>query len=228
MTILSKLSTGAGAPPPPARTDADALPRPSTALRVTPSNVEGSDLQSSARHRRKRFALAMVAGLMTLGITAGVGASVQNTNQDPGSFNGPQGRRGGPGGPFGRGGPGGPLGPGLDGPLGLLRMLGPRLNLTDAQRDQLKSIADSHKDEWKALADRARAAHDALHDAVLADTIDDGLIRAKAADVAAVDADIAVATAHARAEAWQILTPEQKAQAKQFQTEMKNRAGHAR
>jgi periplasmic protein CpxP/Spy len=107
--------------------------------------------------------------------------------------------------------------------LGMLRRLGPRLNLTDAQRAQLKSIADTHKDEWKALSDRARAAREALNDAVLADPVDEGLIRAKAADVAAADADMAVASARARGEAWQILTPEQQAQAKQFQAEMKNR-----
>src|SRR3954447_17362802 len=85
----------------------------------------------------KRIALAAGAGLMALGISAGVMASAQNTSQDPGSFN--QQQRGRPPGPGGRGR--GMFGPGLDGPLGLLRMLGPRLNLTDAQRDQLKSIA---------------------------------------------------------------------------------------
>src|SRR6266702_7088534 len=169
----------------------------------------------------KRIVLAAGAGLIALGITAGVMASAQNTNQDPGSFNQQQrGRPPGPGWPMGRGGL---FGPGPDGPLGILRMLGPRLNLTDAQREQLKSIADAHKDEWKALGDRARAAHEALSDAVMADTLDEAAIRARAADVAAVDADIAVASAHARAEAWQILTPEQQAQAKQFHTDMKNR-----
>src|SRR5438477_6186498 len=167
----------------------------------------------------KRIALAAGAGLIALGISAGVMASVQNTNQDPGSFNQP--RRGRPpGGPMGRGGM---FGPGPDGPLGLLRMLGPRLNLTESQRDQLKSIAAAHKDEWQGLADRARTAHQALNDAIMAETVDDATIRAKASELAAVEADIAVASAHARAEAWQILTPEQRAQAKQFQTEMKNR-----
>jgi len=169
----------------------------------------------------RRIALAAGAGLIALGIGAGVMASAQNTSQDPGSFNQQQrGRPGGPGGPMGRGGM---FGPGLDGPLGLLRMLGPRLNLTDAQRDQLKSIAAAHKTEWQALADRARTAHEALNDAIMADKLDDATIRANAAELAAVEADIAVASAHARAEAWQILTPEQQAQAKQFQTEMKNR-----
>jgi Spy/CpxP family protein refolding chaperone len=171
----------------------------------------------------KRIALAAGAGLLALGISTGVRASVQNTNQDPGSFNQTPGSPPRPGRPMGRGGPGAFLGHGPEGPLGMLRMLGPRLNLTDAQREQLKRIADAHRDEWKALGDRARAAHEALNEAVMADTIDEALIRTRAADIAVVDADLAVATAHARAEAWQILTPEQQAQAKQFQSDMKNR-----
>ena len=176
----------------------------------------------------KRIALAAGAGLIALGISAGVMASAQNTSQDPGSFSQPPGGRHGgpgPGGPMGRGGF---MGPGLDGPMGLLRMLGPRLNLTDAQRDQLKNIAAAHKDEWKALADRARTAHEAVNDAIMADKLDDATIRAKASELAAVEADIAVASAHARAEAWQILTPEQQTQAKQFQTEIRNRVKERR
>ena len=42
----------------------------------------------------------------------------------------------------------------------MLPMLGREIDLTDAQRDQIKAIAESHKDDWKALADRARTAHD--------------------------------------------------------------------
>jgi Spy/CpxP family protein refolding chaperone len=168
----------------------------------------------------KRIALTAVAGLIALGISAGVRASAQNTNQDPGSFShqrfGPP-----PGGPMGPGGRW--FGPGPGGPLGLLHMLGPRLNLTDAQRDQLRGIADAHRDEWKALADRSRAVHEALMNAVTADAVNEGLIRAKAADLAAVEADTAVASAYVHAEAWQILTPEQQAQAKQFRAEMQNR-----
>src|SRR5262249_29365152 len=112
----------------------------------------------------RRITLAASAGLIAIGITAGVRASSQNTRQDPRPFNGP--RQGGPRGPMG---PGGPMGFGLENPMGMLRMLGPRLGLTDAQKDQLKSLADSHRDEWKALADRAMTAHNALRDAIMAD-----------------------------------------------------------
>jgi len=98
--------------------------------------------------------------------------------------------------------------------MGMLPMLGRELNLTDTQRDQMKAIADSHKDEWKALADRERAARTAVNDLVMADTIDEAAIRQKSAEVAAVDADAAVARAHAHAEVSQILTTDQKAQLK--------------
>ena len=105
----------------------------------------------------------------------------------------------------------------------MLPMFGPQIGLTDTQRDQIKTIADAHKDEWKALADRARTAHDALNDTVIADAIDEASIRQKSAEVAAIDADLAVARAHAHAEVFQILTSEQRAQVKKMQSEMKNR-----
>jgi Spy/CpxP family protein refolding chaperone len=107
----------------------------------------------------------------------------------------------------------------------MLPMLGPRIGLTDAQKDQIKAIADTHKADWKALADRGRAAHMAVDAAISADTIDEATIRQKSAEAAAVEADTAVARAHARAEVWQILTADQKAQLKTMQAEMKQRKG---
>jgi protein CpxP len=163
----------------------------------------------------RRIALGVGASLLALGVSAGVYASAQNTSQDPPPF-----RSGGPGGPGRWGGPG-RGGPG--GPMGMLPMFGREIGLTEAQRDQIKAIADAHKDEWKALADRARTAHEALNDAVIADAIDEATIRQKSAEVAAIDADLAVARAHAHAEVFQILTSDQKAQVKKMQAEMKNR-----
>ena len=121
------------------------------------------------------------------------------------------------------GGPvrGGPMGPG--GPMGMLPRFGPRLGLTDTQRDQIKNIAESHHGEWTALADRARAAHLALNEAVTADATDESLIRQRSADAAAVEADLAIARAHAHAEVRQLLTADQKAQLKTMRSEMENR-----
>jgi len=98
--------------------------------------------------------------------------------------------------------------------MGMLPMLGPELELTDAQKDQLKSLRQSHGDEWKALADRGRTAHDMLQAAVTADAVNESVIRERSAEVAAVEADMAVARGHARAEMLQILTADQKTKLK--------------
>lgn len=160
----------------------------------------------------KRVALGVAAALVSVGVYAA--SQDQNTNQPPPPFM----RGHGPGGP-GQGRFGGP-----GGPMGMLPMLGRGLNLTDAQRDQVKQIAESHKDEWKALADRGRAAHDALFKAVTADEVNESVIREKSADVAAVEADAAVARAKARAEVVQILTADQKAKLKELQANRTTRA----
>jgi Spy/CpxP family protein refolding chaperone len=83
----------------------------------------------------------------------------------------------------------------------------------------------SHAEEFKALAERGRTAHDALQAAVNSDTVNDAAIRQKSAEVAAVDADMAVAGAHARAEVLQILTAEQREQLKKLTAERPERGG---
>jgi Spy/CpxP family protein refolding chaperone len=158
----------------------------------------------------KRITLGTVAGLLALGLGAGayVHAQDQNTQRPERPFNG------------GHGGPGRMGGPG--GPMAMLPMLGRVINLTDAQKDQIKAIAEAHKDEWKAIFDRERTAREALNAAITAETVNDTLIRQKSAEVAAVEADAAVARAHAHAEVVQILTAEQQAQLKDLQTRVRN------
>jgi periplasmic protein CpxP/Spy len=107
--------------------------------------------------------------------------------------------------------------------LGPLPMLARELGLSDAQKDQIKGIAESHRNEWKGLADREMAARQALNAAVTADTIDEATIRQRSSEVAAVEADMAVARARAHAEVFQVLTAEQQAKAKQLQTQMQQR-----
>jgi len=161
----------------------------------------------------RRITLGAAAALLALGVGAGafVHAQDQTTNPPPRPF------RGGPGMPGGRfGGPGGPM--------GMLPMIGRELNLTDAQRAQIKAIADAHKDDWKALFDRERAARTALNAAVTADAVDEGLVRQRSAELAAVEGDAAIARAHAYAEMFQILTAEQKTQLKTLQQKHRRRA----
>ena len=163
----------------------------------------------------QRISLALAAVSLAVGVGVYAAAQDQNTNQPRRPFMGL----------YRQGGPGGPGGFGRGGPIGFLPRLGRAIQLTDSQRDQISAIAATHKDEWKALADRARTAHGALMDAVAADTVDESLIRQKSAEVAAVDADMAVARARVHAEVAQVLTADQKAKLKELRAQGKPRSG---
>ena len=106
-------------------------------------------------------------------------------------------------------------------------ILGPmmieRLDLSQDQRDRVKQILDSHRDDQQALAQRAMAAREALESVITAANFDESLIRAKAADLAAVETDQTVARARIYAEVFQILTSEQQAKLKTLQAERQQR-----
>jgi Spy/CpxP family protein refolding chaperone len=166
------------------------------------------------RTSRVFAAAALAAGLAAAGY-----ASAQNTSPDSPPFR--QGGRGGPGGPFmGRGGP---LGPG--GPIGLpLR----QLELSESQQEQVRAIAQSHEQELKAAGDRARQARQAVHTAITAETFDENLIRARAAEASQIEADVAVLQARLRAEVvQQVLTSEQRERLKKFEAEAQQRMQNA-
>ena len=177
----------------------------------------------------KRIVLGLSAAAITVALAGFAVATIQAGGQQaggPGAGRGGPGRFGGPGpgGPFGRGGRGGPGGPG--GPMGALgpMMLG-RLDLTADQQDRVKQILDSHRDDQQAIHQRARAAHDALESAITGASFDENLIRTRAADVAAVEADEMVLQARTYAEVHQILTADQQAKLKTMQDEMREHRG---
>jgi Spy/CpxP family protein refolding chaperone len=162
-----------------------------------------------------RYSLA--AGALALTVAAAA-PLVAGGNQ------GPQGPPPAGGVPFHGPGPGGPRGPG--GPMGPLGDLGPAIRhaeVTEDQQQQIRAVMDSHRDEFRAIGERMKAARDAMRAVVEADTIDENAIRAKAADVATVEADQAVLGAKVRAEVLGLLTPEQLERVKQFRAEMEKR-----
>ena len=144
---------------------------------------------------------------------------------DPGGF-GP-----GPGGPGGRGRIGGPGGPGPAGPGDIGALLGAatqRLGLNEAQQQQLKAVVQSHGQEMQEIAKRQMAARGNLDKAIESDTFDEGAIRAATATAATADADAIVLRARVRWEAIQILTPEQRAQLKDVQADLRQRQAQMR
>jgi Spy/CpxP family protein refolding chaperone len=155
-------------------------------------------------------------------VMAGIGVVVSaqmGPRHGMGAGQGPGGSGGagmmGPG-PGMRGGPGG-------GPFGMIGQELRMLDLSDAQRQQVRAILDSHKDELKGIGDRMQTARKALHDAITADAVDETAIRTKAADVALVDADAAVLHAKMHAAVFAVLTPEQQQKAKELRGTMENR-----
>lgn len=154
-----------------------------------------------------RFKISLAAAVAAL-MLAGVAPALIAQQDGP--------PHGGPGpGPRMRG-PGGPGGPMRGGPMGL----GPgfhQLDLTDDQKAQLKTIAESHRDEFRAAGQKVGVAREAMRALLEADQIDEGAIRAKSAEVAAAEAEVAILNARVRQQSLQILTSEQQAKLKELQ-----------
>ena len=103
-----------------------------------------------------------------------------------------------------------------------------QLNLTDAQRDQVKNIVDSHRADLQVLGERFGTARRNLESVISADVTDEAAIRARAGDVAAVDADMAVMRARIRSQVFQILTPDQQTTLKNLEVRRHDRGRNKR
>lgn len=164
--------------------------------------------------KQRGFIAALVAAVLL------AGAAVAVTAQPQAGVPGPRVGRG-PGGP----GPmGGRAGFGLAG-LG-------QLDLTDAQKEQIRNIRESHRDEARQIAERTRAAERDLNLASEATVVDEADIRARANVLAAAIADGTIHRAKVNLEIFNILTSEQQEKLEAFraqmQERMKNRASQPR
>ena len=106
-------------------------------------------------------------------------------------------------------------------------MMIPRLGLSDAQKEQIKTIVQSHSGETKPLGDRVASARQTLENAVMAGVVDESLIRQRSGELAAAQADLDVARARIFTEVFQLLTPDQQAQVREMQAKVRER-GNAR
>ena len=146
---------------------------------------------------RRSITAALVAALCAAGIAVTVAA------QGPG----PGGRGRGPG-------PGGPGGiPGLQ-----------AVGLTDAQKEQIRTIHEANREQAQQLGQRIGAAQKALDEAA-AGNASESDIRAKASDLANAIADGTIHRAKVNAEILNLLTAEQKQKLEEFRTTMQQRRG---
>lgn len=132
----------------------------------------------------------------------------------------------GPGGPGGRGRGmrGGPGDPGGFGQGLMLR----QLNLTDAQKEQFKTITQQHRDQDRAAMERLRTAMQTQRKAVETVPVNEGLIRSTTQGLTEAQAEVAIQQARLRSELFALLTPEQQAQATKLQAQRESRMQQAR
>ena len=126
----------------------------------------------------------------------------------------------GPGGGPGRGGPGGPM--------PVLR----QLNLTDAQREQIKTLTDAERAARTQSGGQAPARtlfelQQSLQAAIFADTPDTAQIDQLKANIAEAEAAALAERIDLQVKIAQILTPEQRAQARELTAQRANRVGRA-
>jgi len=143
---------------------------------------------------------AIVAGIAT--IVLATTAAVFFSQHPPPRPDGPPGP---PRGGFGHRGPGGPGGPGE---FGLLA----GLNLTDAQKEQIKKIHESFDESTKALRDQMRALHDNDPADPLSGNFDEAAFRSAAEARAKIEVEMEVQHAKMMSQVATVLTAEQKAQ----------------
>jgi len=93
------------------------------------------------------------------------------------------------------------------GPAGDLGLRG--VQLTDAQREQVRSIMESHREEFADLRAKHGSAHRAFAEAARAGAVDEAAIRTQSTAVAGAMADEAILRARVRAQVHALLTAEQ-------------------
>ena len=179
-------------------------------------------MQSARQMIGVKVMLAAVALTMGLGGAAAAqpvpgegAAAAQPVPGEPGAGPGGRAKRS----PGGLGKMGGPLG----GLLGLHPELPlAALNLTDAQREQVRTILQGHREEGQALMQRGHTALEALRKATDG-TVDEGAAGQQGQALGAVIAEAAILRGKVRSEIMAVLTPEQQAEAAKIQAERETR-----
>lgn len=131
------------------------------------------------------------------------------------------GGRGRGAGPFG--GPGGPGGRGFAAGFAL-----GQLDLSDAQKQQIRDITKRHRDQSQPLAQRLQQAMQAQRVAIETIPVNESLVRSAAQDLAAVQADLAVEQARLHSDIFSVLTVEQQEKATQLEAQAQARAKELR
>jgi len=105
--------------------------------------------------------------------------------------------------------------------------LAKQLDLSDAQRGQIREILKNHADEIESHVKSAMDARRALHDAILVQPTDEPTIRQRAQELGNVHADGALLFARIRSEVWPILSSDQQQKMATLHSHMREHSDEA-
>ena len=97
------------------------------------------------------------------------------------------------------------------------------LDLTEAQREQVRQLAQQHREQTRPLLERARTAERARRQAVEAIPFSESEIRAAAQALAEIETDLAVQQARLQADIYALLTPDQQGQLQKMRVDREAR-----
>ncbi len=117
-------------------------------------------------------------------------------------------------------GPGRGMGPG--GGMGAPGMMLGNLDLTDAQKEQVKTLMAAFRTAVEPYRSQSRDLSEEMKTATAHGAFDEAQVRAIAEKQAKVNVELAVASEKLRSEIYALLTPEQRAKLEQEQARMPN------
>jgi periplasmic protein CpxP/Spy len=119
-------------------------------------------------------------------------------------------------------------GPGGRGPLAGLGMPLRELQLTDAQKEQVRQIRSRHDAQMRDAMTRLETARRAQQKAVETVPADEAQITSLTQDMVQAEVDVAIQASRLNSEIWTLLTPDQQSQVKKLREERQARAGQWR
>ena len=103
-----------------------------------------------------------------------------------------------------------------------------QLELTDAQREQVRTAMQRDREDMQAIGERLREAHNAQRAAVESVPVNEALIRSTSQALATAQTDMALLQARIHNDVWSLLTPDQQAKAKELKARRAERGKQRR
>lgn len=100
-----------------------------------------------------------------------------------------------------------------------------QLDLTDAQKAQIKQIHENSRAELRPLGEQIRAKRQEIRQAREGGTVNEALVTQKLTEIAPLEAKMMAARARIHEQTLSVLTPEQKTKLEQMREQFKSRRG---